>query len=133
MEIDDAITNYRELSKKIFVPRKRNIVGGRKAQNFIGNATFDAKVLEDEIKRITETSLLARNATFSKEDTTSAAHPIAKSRGKKKTIFSSLMKRLGRKDNNAKAPERDTTPSSPAIRQTLQDSPLYEEEPRCRM
>jgi len=61
MDIDTAIAKYVELSKVIFTPRKRNVLGGHLLHNLMGNATFDGKVLETCIKEVVKGTLGTEN------------------------------------------------------------------------
>jgi len=61
MDIDTAIAKYVELSKVIFTPRKRNILGGHYFHNLMGTATFDGKVLETCVKEVIKHILGAKN------------------------------------------------------------------------
>ena len=56
MSVDECITEYKELAKKIFKPRKRRYLGGSTLWNWIGYSTFDAKHLENAIKHILNTA-----------------------------------------------------------------------------
>ena len=57
MSVDAAIREYMQLSKTVFKPRKRNLLGGSLIQNLFGNATFDGKVLEMAVKRVVRENL----------------------------------------------------------------------------
>jgi hypothetical protein len=64
MDIESAIKAYVDLSKVIFVPRKRNMIGGHVVQNILGNATFDAKKLERFVKNVLVDALEDENAVL---------------------------------------------------------------------
>lgn len=52
MDIEEAIKAYTQMSKLIFVPRRRNFVLGSRFQNLVGNSTFDHEALERAVKKI---------------------------------------------------------------------------------
>jgi hypothetical protein len=61
MDIETAIARYVELSKVIFTPRKRNMLGGHLLHILMGNATFDGKVLETCVKEVVKHTLGPEN------------------------------------------------------------------------
>lgn len=52
MSIETCIEEYKKLAKTIFRPRKRRYLGGSRFWNFFGHSTFNAKYLEDAIKKV---------------------------------------------------------------------------------
>jgi hypothetical protein len=61
MDVETAIKAYLDLSKNIFVPRKRTKFAGRKVLNFMGCATFDYRALEDAIKSVVRKALAGQH------------------------------------------------------------------------
>ncbi|OCL07594.1 FabD/lysophospholipase-like protein [Glonium stellatum] len=68
MDVDTALAAYRNLSKEVFIPRKRNRILGSRFQNFIGNGTFDHKALEKIIKSIIKEALTKQQCTGKLEE-----------------------------------------------------------------
>ena len=66
MSVEKCITEYRNLAETIFRPRKRRYAGGSKFWNWMGHSTFNAKYLEDAIKKVlnTATPPLKEDATL---------------------------------------------------------------------
>ena len=55
MSIETCIEEYKKLAKTIFSPRKRRYLGGSWLWNVLGYSTFNAKYLEDAIKKTLQT------------------------------------------------------------------------------
>ncbi|KAI0966217.1 acyl transferase/acyl hydrolase/lysophospholipase [Xylaria arbuscula] len=62
MDVETCIETYLKLSKVVFKPRKRAKVLGRILLNTLGQAPFDHKLLEQEIKRLAFEKLGDENA-----------------------------------------------------------------------
>ncbi len=56
MSVETCIEEYKKLARKMFRPRKRRYLGGSRIWNFRGHSTFNAKYLEDAIKKILNTA-----------------------------------------------------------------------------
>jgi hypothetical protein len=52
MDVQTCIDHYKKLAKDVFVPRKRNLLGGRVLNNILGHATFEASKLTGSVKDI---------------------------------------------------------------------------------
>lgn len=52
MDVQTCIDQYRQLAKAVFVPRKRNLLGGRVLNNILGSSTFEATKLSSAVKDI---------------------------------------------------------------------------------
>jgi hypothetical protein len=72
MDVQTCIDHYRKLAKDVFVPRKRNLFGGRVLNNILGQATFEATKLSSSVKDILSSiePLLSESAPLLAENPT---------------------------------------------------------------
>ena len=62
MDIESCIEAYVKLSERVFTPRKRSRLLGKKFMNLIGQEIFNHETLEDAIKRVVRQSGCDENA-----------------------------------------------------------------------